>query len=455
MTTYSAVVTTGIYCRPGCGARPSARNVRTFDSPAAAEAAGFRACLRCRPYRVAAPMGADAPELVCAAVQLIIDGVLDTGTEAALAARVGLSSRHMRRLFLTHLGASPDQLARSRRAHFARRLLDDTDLTAIDIAFASGFGSLRQFNRTMREVFRASPSDLRKRRHRADRLVADGGLALRLPVPPGYDWDAMRTFMSVRAVPGVEVVDGDTYRRTIAVDGSAGLLEVSSGDGAHLLLRAHLPYWEGLIHVVDRVGRLLGIDTDPAAGVAALGADELLGPLVRRRPGLVVPGAWNAFEIGTRAILHDRHGPVSADHWLAAIVTSLGTRVPGLPGGLTHTFPDPRTVTAARLAAIGLSPAVASAIVELARTSGERVNLDPAQPGHDPKLRHQLAFRLGQREAFPLADPSLSAGLADLGIHSPGGPHSPPWARRWRPWLALAAAHLMAHGDTLVERVVA
>ena len=242
MTTYSAVVTTGIYCRPGCAARPLAQNVRTFDHPAAAEAAGFRACHRCRPYRVAGPVTNSAPELVCEAVQQIIGGVMDDGgTEAMLAARIGLSARHLRRLFLTHLGVSPDQLARSRRAHFARRLLDDTDLTVTDIAFAAGFGSLRQFNRTMREVFRASPTDLRHRRRRADRLAADGGLTLRLPVVPGYDWDAMRAFLAARLVPGVEAVDGDTYRRTITMAGAPGLLEVSPGRGNCLLLRAHLP----------------------------------------------------------------------------------------------------------------------------------------------------------------------------------------------------------------------
>ncbi|HEX6524514.1 MAG TPA: helix-turn-helix domain-containing protein [Streptosporangiaceae bacterium] len=179
MTTYSAVVTTGIYCRPGCGARPLVQNTRTFDLAAAAEAAGFRACHRCRPYRMAEPVGSDAPEIVCEAVQLIIGGTLDDGgTEAALAGRIGMSPRHLRRLFLRHLGVSPDQLARSRRAHFARRLLDDTDLTFAEIAFASGFGSLRQFNRIMREVFRASPTDLRRRRRRTDRLAADGGLTL-------------------------------------------------------------------------------------------------------------------------------------------------------------------------------------------------------------------------------------------------------------------------------------
>src|SRR5580704_7401893 len=224
MTTYSAVVTTGIYCRPGCTAKPLARNCRTFEHPAAAEAAGFRACYRCRPYRVAAPVPASAPELVCEAVQQIIGGALDDGgTETTLAARIGLSARHLRRLFLAHLGMSPDQLARSRRAHFARRLLDDTDLAVSDIAFAAGFGSLRQFNRAMQDVFRASPTSLRSRRHRADRLAADGGLALRLPVVPGYDWDAMRAFLAARLVPGVEAVDGDTYRRTITMAGAPGL----------------------------------------------------------------------------------------------------------------------------------------------------------------------------------------------------------------------------------------
>ena len=161
--------------------------------------------------------------------------------------------RHLRRLFLAHLGVSPDQLARSRRAHFARRLLDDTGLTVVDIAFAAGFGSLRQFNRTMREVFRAPPTDLRSRRHRAGRLAADGGLTLRLPVVPGYDWDAVRAFLAARLLPGVEAVDGDTYRRTITMAGAPGLLEVSPGRENCLLLRVHLPYWEGQLHRLPRL----------------------------------------------------------------------------------------------------------------------------------------------------------------------------------------------------------
>jgi AraC family transcriptional regulator of adaptative response / DNA-3-methyladenine glycosylase II len=483
MTTFSAVVTTGIYCRPGCGARPLAENTRVFELPAAAEAAGFRACHRCRPYRVAGPVAAGAPELVCQATQLIIDGALDNGgTEAGLADRAGVSARHLRRLFQAHLGATPDELARSRRAHFARRLLDDTDLAVIDVAFASGFGSLRQFNRTMQEVFRAAPTDLRRRRRRADRLAADGGLALRLPVLPGYDWAAMRAFLAARCVPGVEAVDGDTYRRTIAVGGAPGLLEISPGGPGHLALRAHLPYWEGLIHVVGRVGQLLGLDADHAPGAAALAADPALGAIVRERPGLAVPGAWSPLELGVWAILRRAHGPGRVARLLAALAAGLGTPVPGLPGGLTHVFPAAETITPAGLAAIGFPAAEATAAASLAAAlaragravgPGASATALAALRGVEPDVRDYLAFRLGQRDAFPAGDAALAAALADLGLTAPGtalgtapgtaagtapstaagaAPALAPGPERWRSWPALAAAHLMAHGDRLAGR---
>jgi AraC family transcriptional regulator, regulatory protein of adaptative response / DNA-3-methyladenine glycosylase II len=427
MTTFSAVVTTGIYCRPGCGARPLARNVRLFEHPAAAEAAGFRACHRCRPYRIAGPVGSSAPELVCEAVQRVIMGALDDGgTEAALARQVGVSARHLRRLFLRHLGATPDQLARSRRAHFARRLLDDTDLTAADIAFASGFGSLRQFNRSMQEVFGASPTDLRDRRRRADRLTADGGLALRLPTVPGYRWDAMCAFLAARRIPGVEAADNNTYRRTITVAGAPGLLEVSPGDRDCLLLRVHLPYWEGLIHVVACVTQLLGTERDESAGVTVLSSDPVLAPLVAERPGLAVPGAWNPFELEVWTVLS---GHPDRDRLLDALVTSFGIPVPGLPDGLTRTFPDAAAVADGNLAALGFPEAEAGAITRLAAGSGGNSSY--------------VAFRTGRRDAFPREDPALQAALTDLGLAGP--------AIAWQPWLALAGAHLIAHGDRLAH----
>jgi AraC family transcriptional regulator of adaptative response / DNA-3-methyladenine glycosylase II len=391
VTTYSAVVTTGIYCRPGCAGRPLAANTQVFSLAAAAEAAGFRACHRCRPYRVAGPVGSSAPDIVCEAVQLIINGALDDGgTEASLAGQVGLSARHLRRLFRTHLGASPDQLARSRRAHFARRLLDDTDLTFLDIAFASGFGSLRQFNRTMLEVFRAAPTELRARRRRADRLAADGGLALRLPVAPGYDWDAVRSFLAVRAIPEVEAVDGGTYRRAITVADAPGLLEVSGGtDDGCLLLRVHLPYWEGLIHVVERAARVLGADADHAAGPGV----PVSGPANGNDPACALPGAWSPFEAGVWAILSG--GRPGGAEMLTAFVTHLGGRVPGLPGGVTRTFPDPAMVTPDSLAPVGLPEAAAAAVAALAGTLAPAGQIR-VEPG---RWQPWLALAAAQRPA--------------------------------------------------------
>ena len=364
MTTYSAVVTTGIYCRPGCGARPLAENVRTFELAASAEAAGFRACLCCRTYRVASPIASGAPELVCRGVQLIIDGVLDTGTEAALGARLAVSPRHLRRIFNDHLGVTPDQLARSRRAHFARRLLDDTDLTVADVAFASGFASIRQFNRQMREVFQAPPSQLRERRRRSDRLAADGGLTMRLPFEPPLDWEAMASFFAQRAVPGVESVCDRVYRRTISLDGAPGVLEIHPGGADHLLLRAHLPYWEGLIHVVERAGRMVGADASPAVRV---------------------PGAWGPFEAAVQVIVAGECDDLGqARRRLGRVVQRFGPPVPGLTHGLTRLFPSAPVLAAGDLADCDLPPATVKCLAALADgVASGQIMLDDGtrQPG--------------------------------------------------------------------------
>ena len=438
VTTFSAVVTTGIYCRPGCGARPRAENVRTFELAAAAEAAGFRACLRCRPYRTPGTLPWDAPELVCRSVRLILEGVLDDGTEADLGRRLGLSSRHLRRLFQEHLGMTPDQLARSRRAHFARRLLDDTDLTAADIAFASGFGSLRQFNRTMGEVFRATPQQLRERRRRADRLVTDGGLALRLPVDEPFDWGAALDDLAAQAIPGVSTVEDGVYRRTVTLDGGPGLIEVNAPEPGHVVLRAHLPYWEGLIHVAERVRRMLGLDLDLPAATAHLAADPVLGPLIARRPGLRVPGAWAPFEAGVHAIVGQHRGAAATAALLGHLVRRHGTPIPGLRHGLTHAFPAAPALMSADLAGIGLPPAEAAAVHGFAqRVDAGDVVLDgsaalrdlvaslTAIPGVGAPAAHLLAMRLGEPDAFP--DNAVRAA-----------------AERWRPWRSLAAAHVRA-----------
>jgi AraC family transcriptional regulator of adaptative response / DNA-3-methyladenine glycosylase II len=466
VSNFSAVVTTGIYCRPGCVARPRLDHVRPFELAAAAEAAGYRACLRCRPYRGPQPVGGIGPELVCRAARLVIDGALDRGTEAQLGARLGISARHLRRLFADHVGVTPDQLARSRRTHFARRLLDDTDMTITEIAFASGFGSVRQLNRACRVLFRATPRELRSRRRSTDRLVADGGLTLRLPFRPPLDWDAMLDYFATRAIAGVEHVAGDAYRRTIVIDGDPGVLELLPGGPEHLLLRAHLPHWEGLIHVVERARRIFNLDADLDAATGHLGADPTIGSLVRARPGARVPGTWDPFETGVRAIIGQQVSVAGAGTLAARVVQRHGTPVPGLGElGLTHTFPSPTTLAAADLARLGYTSSRTTAIHHFAcAVAADTIRLDrsvgldqlvasvTAVPGLGPWTAHYLALRLGESDAFP---------AADLGLRRAVEPVSPPstseltqLAERWRPWRALAAVHLWLSERTAASVLV-
>lgn len=399
--TFSAVVTTGIYCRPGCSARPRPDHVTRFQLAAAAEAAGYRACLRCRPYRSAPLAPWTGPELVCRAVRLVLDGALDKGTEAELGARLGVSARHLRRLSTTHLGVTPDGLARSARTHFARRLLDDTDLSMLEIAFAAGFGSLRQFNRACQDVFKASPRELRARRRIPDRLVADGGLWLRLPFHGRLDWGAMLAYFAARAVPGVEHVAGDTYRRTVVIGSDPGVLELMPGGEDHLILRAHLPHWEELIHVVERARRIASLDVDFDEPARRLGAD-----------------------------------PTIVERF-----------------GLTHTFPSPDVLAGADLDGLGLTLTRANAIRLFARAVAEdAVRLDrslsldqlisaiTALDGLGSWTAHYIALRLGEPDACPTSDLALQRALSR---HTPrAGAALGELAERWRPWRALAATHL-------------
>ena len=456
MTTFSAVVTTGIYCRPGCSARPHPQNVRHYATAAAAEAAGFRACLRCRPYRTDLPLSWSGPDLVCRAVQLIVDGALDGTTEAELGARLGVSVRHLRRLFTEHVGVTPDQLARSRRAHFARRLLDDTDMTVADIAFASGFGSVRQLNRACQDVFRATPGDLRARRRSTDRLVADGGLTVRLPFQPPLEWDIMLGYFAGRAIPGVEHVSDGTYRRTVVIDGDPGVLEIWPGGSDHLFLRAHLPHWEGLIHVVQRARRIFNLDADVDGAVQHLAGDPLIGDLVTKRPGMRMPGTWDPYEIGVRAIIGQQVSVAGASTIAGRLVERHGTPVPGLAAfGLSHTFPGPEVVAEADLSGLGLPGARAEAIRAFARAvvAGDvhldrRDGLDTfvasivAVPGLGPWTANYLALRLGESDGFPEGDLGLRRGAEALGAGPVSAVALAAVADRWRPWRATAAAHL-------------
>ena len=451
MQGFTGVVTTGIYCRPGCPATPLRRNMLPFEHAAAAEAAGFRPCLRCRPDRVTEPGWIAAPELVCRAMRCIADGSLDGVTEDDLATRLGVSARHLRRLFAEHVGATPSDVARSRRAHFARRLLDDTDLPMTQLAAAAGFNSVRQMNRVMQEVFRFAPSDLRARRREPDRLVTDGGLELRVPYRAPLAWSELLAFLAPRAIPGVESVDIDAgvYRRTVDVDGAPGVIEVwNVASEQALRLRAHLPAIDGLVHLVARLRRLFDLDADPKTIDRHLARDRRLRPLVRAHRGLRVPGAVDAFELGVRAILGQQVSVSRATALAGRLVEALGEEVPGIgPLGLSHLFPSAATVAGADLGTLGMpgariralqgfAEAVASGSVALDRAAGldETISSLCALPGIGPWTANYIAMRAcAERDAFPASDLAIRRFL---------GPDSEAEAEAWRPWRAYGAMYL-------------
>jgi AraC family transcriptional regulator, regulatory protein of adaptative response / DNA-3-methyladenine glycosylase II len=449
--TFTGVVTTGIYCRPGCSGAPLPRNTRPYTSAAAAEAAGFRPCLRCRPDREPAPGWVEAPELVCRALRAIADGALDDATEDALAARLGVSARHLRRLFDVHVGATPAEVARSRRAHFARRLLDDTDLAHAHVSTAAGFNSVRQFNRVMKDVFRFTPQELRARRRVPDRLVADGGLELRVPYRPPLAWAAMLSFLAPRAIPGAETIDLERgiYRRTIELGGAPGVIEVwDEPERSALRLRVHLPAFDGLVHLLASIRRLFDLDADPTVIDTALARDRTLRPLVRARRGVRVPGAIDPFEVSVRAVLGQQVSVGAATTLAGRLVERHGRPVPGVGSlGLTHLFPDAATLARADLTDVGLTRARARAVnafaasvatgeLELHRARDLDHTLAALQvlPGFGPWTAHYVAMRAcGERDAFP---------ASDLGLRRALGGDPTARAEAWRPWRAYGAIQI-------------
>lgn len=449
------MVTTGIYCLPSCTGRPNRNNVRTFALAAAAEAAGFRACLRCRPYRTAPSISSEvASPLLCDAVRLIVDGALDEATEDNLGVKLGVSGRHIRRLFVENLGLTPDQLARSTRVHFARRLLDDSDLSISDITYGAGFGSIRQFNRACRDTFRATPTELRARRRNSDRLIADAGIALRIPFQPPLDWQGILGWMRSRAIDGVERVSAGSYCRTVVIEGDPGVLEISPGGTDHLVLKAHLPHWKGLIHIAQRVRRIFNLDADAHAASRHLSTDPLIGPLVDSRPGVRPPGAWDLFEAGIEAIVGEQASLAGTAATMRRIAERHGTPVPGLRTlGLARTFPAPQDLVCADLEGIGLDQSRRIAIRRIAQAAADHPAIaDPTRGIGSADLAESirnlstssaesLRMRLGEPDAFPSASPLLLGTLSAL--TGQVAPHqATDIAQAWRPWRAHATTYL-------------
>ncbi len=454
---FIAVTSTGIYCRPICPASPSPRrsNVRYFISAAAAAEAGFRPCLRCRPEAApGTPAWLGTSAVVRRALRLINEGALDEAGVGEFAARVGVGARHLDRLFLQHVGASPLAVAHTRRLHFAKRLIDESDLPMTQIALAAGFGSLRRFNDAFRKAYRRAPRELR--RERREPLARRGGdeVSLALAYRPPYDWNHLRNFLALRATPGVERVDENGYGRLIRTDTGHAVIQVDPLRGKDALrLRVQGAPASALFQIATAARRVFDLSADPELLAAGLESDPLLRPLVRRRPGIRIPGTWDAFECAVRAVLGQQVTVAAARTLAGRLVARVGEPVTATPTGLDRLFPTPRALAAADLDGLGLTGARIAALKSLALAVLEgRVAFDrPADevvaslvklPGFGEWTAQYIALRaLGEPDAF------LCADLIVRRMAAGDGPPIPVKelerrAEAWRPWRGYAVMHL-------------
>jgi AraC family transcriptional regulator of adaptative response / DNA-3-methyladenine glycosylase II len=309
---FIGVATTGVYCRPICPANsPKPGHVRFFPSAAAATEAGFRPCLRCRPECApGTPAWNGTSTTVRRGLRLIAGGALDEGNVESLAERLGVTGRHLRRLFTQHLGASPLAVARTQRLHFAKRLIDETRLPMSRVSAAAGYGSVRRFNDAFRKTYGRSPRDLRKA-CRSDPPAGDGvngtsgaTLSLRLPYREPFDWKGLLAFFAPRATPGVERASGDTYQRVFTAGGRQGILQVApDAKPGFLALTIFGASTESLFDLIQRTREVLDLDAPVADIGETLASDETLHPLIAAKPGIRVPGVWSGFEVTVRAIV--------------------------------------------------------------------------------------------------------------------------------------------------------
>ncbi len=459
---FVGVRTTGIYCRPICPARtPHAENCRFFTSAAAAQEAGFRPCLRCRPET--------APEFsawngtsgtVSRALALIAEGALD-GSAAdleTLAGRLGVGGRQLRRLFRAHLGATPVAVAQTRRVLFAKQLIHQTRLPMTEVALASGFGSVRRFNETFRALFQRPPSALR-RHDVADRPAASG-VTLSLRYHPPYDWEAMLAFLAARAIPAIERVDRHEYRRTIVHDGSIGMVTITHAPERQSLVAAiRFPCVRALPAIVRRIRHVFDLGADVGTIGQHLSCDPALAPLVERRPGLRAPGGWDGFELAIRAVLGQQVTLAAARRLAGQLAALCGTRLPGEEGdGLSLSFPTPGQVCGADLDRLGMPGSRRATLKAVAAAAAaDRLLFAPSKglddtvtrlravPGIGEWTAQYIALRaLRETDAFPATDIGLLRGAARIDGVKPTPASLLRRAEAWRPWRGYAAQHLWA-----------
>ena len=460
---YTAVRTTGIYCRPSCPATtPRRRNVEFFVTAAAAQSAGYRACRRCRPDATPGSPDWDArADVAGRAMRLIADGVVEREGVPGLASRTGYSSRHLVRILTDQLGAGPLSLARAHRAHTARILIETTTMSFTDVAFAAGFASLRQFNATIAEVYATTPTALRARRRlRPGEAPAAGRVTVSLAVRQPFDGPGVLRFLASRAVAGVEVAGTTSYSRLLRLPHGHGCVRLALADRSVSCL-LDLSDLRDLGPAVERCRRLLDLDADPVAVDAHLSADPALHPLVTDRPGIRVPGSVDGFEMAVRAVLGQQISVAGARTLAGRLVERYGRPVAGAAGSdaisgarLTHLFPDAPALAAVDPAELPLTRTRSRSLVALAAAVAEgQLVLDRGADRADVRRRllelpgigswtadYIMLRALGDPDVFLPTDLGVRVGLGRLNI----GGDPARGAEPWRPWRSYALMHVWA-----------
>jgi AraC family transcriptional regulator of adaptative response / DNA-3-methyladenine glycosylase II len=472
---FTAVTSTRIYCRPSCPAiTPKPANVRFYPTAAAAQQAGFRACLRCRPDAApGSPEWLGRADVAARAVRLILDGALERDGVSGLAHRLGYSERQLHRVLIAEVGTGALSLARAQRAQTARILLQTTDIPITQVAFGAGFSSVRQFNETIRAIFARTPTELRRRAGgaREGGSAASHAITLRLAHRLPFAAAQLLEFLGQRAIPGVESYDGATYTRSLRLPHGDGTVALSTDERADEIRAVFvLDELRDLTAAIARARHLLNLDADPVAVDEVLGADPLLGALVTRTPGIRVPGAADGFELAMRAVVGQQVAVASARTVLAGIVSAAGEPIRAPTGAVTHRFPTPQALTELarrRPEAFAMPASRRRTIAALAEAiAAGAISIDPGAdpaelerdllelPGIGPWTAGYIAMRgLGDPDAFLATDLGVRRSLARLGAGA--DPRAvTAMAEPWRPWRAYAIAHLWAAeaGSPAAER---
>ncbi len=457
---FVGVMSTGIYCRPICPARsPKPENIVYFASAAAAAEAGLRPCLRCRPEAApGSPAWNGTSATVSRAMLLIRQGALNEGSLEDLASKLGVGSRHLRRLFQTHIGASPKSLATTQKILFGKKLLNEADLSVTQIAFASGFGSIRRFNAAFGKIYGTTPSAIRRRN--ISNKTSGGGLfqcTLTLSYRPPFAWQRMLGFFELRAIPGVEFVAEGAYRRTIRIHETTGMISVAhSAKENALLLTVALPDSRDLMSTVERVRRMFDLDANITAIHDVLAADPVLEKLVAKHPGLRLPGSWDPFETAIRGVVGQQVSVKGARTILGRIAAKAGPSFESADNPeLTHLFPTAHELNTCDLRGIGMPGTRLRTVKALAEevhrerlsfvvkgSLSEFIEQLTRIPGIGDWTAQYIAMRgMSEPDAFPAGDLGIVKALRQ------GDKRITPKqilqrADKWRPWRAYAAMYL-------------